>query len=135
MRLLRIALAQLNPTVGDLDGNFEKAAGAIARARDLGADVLALPEMMITGYPPEDLLLKPSFIERALERTRDLVPLSAGLTVIDAVALRPCGQCLQVAQPCFGTLAEFGKIITARGQISQHHVHPNAVDAQVGQPL
>uniref|UniRef100_A0A832I845 Glutamine-dependent NAD(+) synthetase n=1 Tax=Eiseniibacteriota bacterium TaxID=2212470 RepID=A0A832I845_UNCEI len=82
MRLLRIALAQLNPTVGDLDGNFEKAAGAIARARDLGADVLALPEMMITGYPPEDLLLKPSFIERALERTRDLVPLSAGLTVI-----------------------------------------------------
>jgi len=82
MRTLRIALSQINPTVGDLDGNFERIAAAIERARQQGADLLALPEMAITGYPPEDLLLKPSFIDRALERTRALLPLSRGLTVV-----------------------------------------------------
>jgi len=82
MRALRLGLAQLNSTVGDLDGNFEKVAAAIGRARDQGVDVLALPEMVITGYPPEDLLLKPSFIERSVERTRDLAALTAGMTVV-----------------------------------------------------
>jgi NAD+ synthase (glutamine-hydrolysing) len=82
MRTLRLALAQINPTVGDLDGNFERIAAAIERARQLGADLLALPEMAITGYPPEDLLLKPSFIDRAIERTRALLPHSRGLTVV-----------------------------------------------------
>jgi NAD+ synthase (glutamine-hydrolysing) len=82
MRTLRLALSQINPTVGDLDGNFDRIAAAIGRARDLKADLLALPEMVITGYPPEDLLLKPSFIERAIERTRALTPLSRGLTVV-----------------------------------------------------
>jgi len=70
MRMLRLALAQINPTVGDLDGNFDKVVAAMDRARDLGVDVLALPEMVITGYPPEDLLLKPAFIDQAIERTR-----------------------------------------------------------------
>jgi NAD+ synthase (glutamine-hydrolysing) len=82
MRTLRLALSQINPTVGDLDGNFALIAASIERARALGADLLALPEMAITGYPPEDLLLKPSFIERAIERTRALLPLSRGLTVV-----------------------------------------------------
>jgi NAD+ synthase (glutamine-hydrolysing) len=82
MRPLRIALAQLNPTVGDLDGNFDKIAAAIARAREQSVDVVAFPEMVVTGYPPEDLLLKPSFIEQAIERTRDLLPLTHGMTVV-----------------------------------------------------
>ena len=82
MRPIRIALAQINATVGDLDGNFERIAGAIERARGQGVDVLALPEMVVTGYPPEDLLLKPSFIERAIARTRDLLPLTRGMTVV-----------------------------------------------------
>ncbi|HET7224080.1 MAG TPA: NAD+ synthase [Candidatus Eisenbacteria bacterium] len=82
MRPLRVALAQLNPTVGDVDGNFRKIADAIARGRDQAVDVLAVPEMAITGYPPEDLLLKPSFIERAIARTRDLLPLTRGMTVV-----------------------------------------------------
>jgi NAD+ synthase (glutamine-hydrolysing) len=82
MRTLRLALSQINPTVGDLEGNFALIAAAIERARGIGADLLALPEMAITGYPPEDLLLKPSFIERAIERTRALLPLSRGLTVV-----------------------------------------------------
>ena len=82
MRSLRLGLAQLNPTVGDLDGNFERIVAAIGRARILGVDVLAFPELAITGYPPEDLLLHPSFVERAEQRTRDLVPHSAGMTLV-----------------------------------------------------
>ena len=82
MRQLRLGLAQLNPTVGDLDGNFDRAVAMLARARALGIDILAFPEMFITGYPPEDLLLKPSFIERAIERTHDLLPHTRGLTAV-----------------------------------------------------
>jgi NAD+ synthase (glutamine-hydrolysing) len=82
MRTLRIGLAQLNATVGDLDGNVEKVVAAIDRARALGVDLLATPEMMITGYPPEDLLLKPAFIERAIERTRALAAHTRGMTVV-----------------------------------------------------
>jgi len=82
MRELRLGLAQINATVGDLDGNFQKILAYVERARALGVDVLAFPEMVITGYPPEDLLLKPSFIETAIARTRDLLPHTAGMTVI-----------------------------------------------------
>ena len=82
MRTLRLGLAQLNATVGDLDGNFERIVAAIGRARALGVEVLAFPELAITGYPPEDLLLHPSFVERAVQRTRDLVPHSAGMTLV-----------------------------------------------------
>ena len=57
MRELRLGLAQVNATVGDLDGNFQKILDYIARARELSVDVLAFPEMVITGYMPEDLLL------------------------------------------------------------------------------
>jgi NAD+ synthase (glutamine-hydrolysing) len=82
MRSIRLALAQLNPTVGDLDGNFRRVAASIEQARGLGVDILAFPEMVITGYMPEDLLLKPSFIDRAIERTHALEPLTGGMTVI-----------------------------------------------------
>src|SRR6202022_2331275 len=56
-----ITLAQLNPTVGDVAGNASKARAARARAAADGADLLLLPELFITGYPPEDLVLKPAF--------------------------------------------------------------------------
>jgi NAD+ synthase (glutamine-hydrolysing) len=82
MRSLRIGLAQINSTVGDLDRNFERIAEQINRARDLGVDVLAFPEMAVTGYPPEDLLLKPSFIDRAIEVTRALAARTRGMTVV-----------------------------------------------------
>jgi NAD+ synthase (glutamine-hydrolysing) len=82
MRSLRLGLAQLNPTVGDLDGNFERIVAAIGRARAVGVEVLVFPELAITGYPPEDLLLHPSFIEQAVQRTRDLVLHSAGMTLV-----------------------------------------------------
>ena len=59
---LRIAICQINPTVGDLDGNVGLALAALASAEEAGADVAVMPEMTITGYPPEDLLLKPGFV-------------------------------------------------------------------------
>lgn len=62
MNPFRLALAQINPTVGDLAGNAEKILAHIGRARELGAHLVAFPELAIPGYPPEDLLLKPSFI-------------------------------------------------------------------------
>ena len=59
--LLRIALAQLNPTVGDVSGNLAKARAARAEAARLGADAVMFPELFLAGYPPEDLVLKPAF--------------------------------------------------------------------------
>jgi len=73
MKILRIALAQINPTVGDLDGNVSKILNYIKKANKAGAQVVAFPELAITGYPPEDLLLKTQFIEDnldALEKVR-----------------------------------------------------------------
>src|SRR6188768_48604 len=58
---LAIALAQLNPTVGDVTGNAEKVRRARAAAAGQGADLVLFPEMFISGYPPEDLVLKPAF--------------------------------------------------------------------------
>ena len=62
MTVLRVALAQLNPTVGDLDGNLAKLIDAYDRAEAAGCDIVAFPELSITGYPPEDLVLKPGFV-------------------------------------------------------------------------
>ena len=61
MPTLRLALVQANPTVGDLAGNAEEARAAVGRAAAAGAQIVALPEMFITGYPIEDLALRPSF--------------------------------------------------------------------------
>ena len=58
---LTITLAQLNPTVGDVEGNAAKARAARAQAKADGADLMVLPELFISGYPPEDLVLKPAF--------------------------------------------------------------------------
>src|SRR5215213_6097263 len=69
--LLRVALAQINPTVGDLHGNARKITDQIARARDEGAALVVFPELTLSGYPPEDLLLKTSFLVAA--QTRDIV--------------------------------------------------------------
>ncbi|TPW31193.1 NAD+ synthase [Pararhizobium mangrovi] len=59
---IRIALAQLDPTVGDIAGNLEKARAARSRAAEEGVDLLVLTELFLCGYPPEDLVLKPAFI-------------------------------------------------------------------------
>jgi NAD+ synthase (glutamine-hydrolysing) len=64
---LRVALAQINARVGDLEGNAEKIAASIDEARDAGAELVLLPELVVTGYPPEDLLLKEHFLAGARE--------------------------------------------------------------------
>ena len=61
MRRLRVALAQINTTIGDLDGNSALIIDALDRAREAGADIVAFPELTVTGYPPEDLLLRSDF--------------------------------------------------------------------------
>ncbi len=72
MTYLRVAGAQLNPTVGDLDGNAALIREAMAWAEEKQADVLLVPELALTGYPPEDLLLRRAFVERNLEVLHDL---------------------------------------------------------------
>src|SRR5215217_4673342 len=64
---MKVALAQINTVVGDMQGNIEKAADTLDRAVEGGAELVAFPELTITGYPPEDLLLKPSFIRDNLD--------------------------------------------------------------------
>ena len=68
--LLRVALAQINPTVGDIDGNAAKIAEQTAAARDAGAALVVFPELALSGYPPEDLLLKTRFLDDAPRRAR-----------------------------------------------------------------
>src|SRR5215207_531216 len=70
--LLRVALAQINPTVGDVRGNAAKFSDHMARARDEGAALVVFPELSLTGYPPEDLLLKTSFLDAARTALREL---------------------------------------------------------------
>src|SRR3954464_10123474 len=64
---MKVALAQINTVVGDVWGNLEKASDALRQAVDGGADLVAFPELTMTGYPPEDLLLRPSFIKDNLD--------------------------------------------------------------------
>ncbi len=71
MHRIRVALCQVNTTVGDLDGNVERILAAVAEAEATGCDVAVFPELALPGYPPEDLLLKPGFVRanhEALER-------------------------------------------------------------------
>src|SRR5919108_4927324 len=77
---LRLAMAQINVIVGDVDGNAQKILEWMDRARDADADIVTFPELALTGYPPEDLLLKPQFIDanlaaldKVVARTRDIV--------------------------------------------------------------
>jgi NAD+ synthase (glutamine-hydrolysing) len=70
--LLRVGLAQINPTVGDIRGNSRKISDQIARARDEGAALVVFPELALTGYPPEDLLLKTGFLDAARVALREL---------------------------------------------------------------
>jgi NAD+ synthase (glutamine-hydrolysing) len=81
-RPLRVALAQLNSTVGDLGGNAEKIVDWIGKARRQKADLVVFPELALTGYPPEDLLLKPSFIRDNLRRLEEVVAATRDIAVV-----------------------------------------------------
>src|SRR5690348_7030347 len=98
-KTMRIALAQINPTVGDLDGNRALILGRLEAAKDAGADVVVFPELAVTGYPPEDLLLRPGFIraaERSLEqiaRASRGVALLVGTPHLDRDLYNACAVC------------------------------------------
>src|SRR4051794_14280893 len=80
--LLKIALAQINTTVGDLEGNAAKIREGIARARDEGAQLVLFPELTLTGYPPEDLLLKTHFLDATEAALQELAYEVEGIVAI-----------------------------------------------------
>jgi NAD+ synthase (glutamine-hydrolysing) len=96
---MRLALAQIDPVVGDLDGNRELILARIEEARLAGADLVVFPELAVTGYPPEDLLLRPGFVRAArasLEQiaagTRGIVAL-VGVPLLDGELYNGCAIC------------------------------------------
>src|SRR5262249_51016130 len=82
IRLMRIAIAQLDCVVGDLTGNAERILGAVDEARRAGADLLVTPELSLCGYPPEDLLLRPAFLAACNDALRSLAGRISGPAVI-----------------------------------------------------
>ncbi len=79
---MRFALAQINPTVGDLVGNADKIIDNVRRSIDAGCDVVLLPELALCGYPPKDLLLRDDFIK---EQTRQLDRIAVAAKGIDVL--------------------------------------------------
>src|SRR4029434_3355311 len=82
MNTIRVALAQINSTVGALAGNTALVLDHIVRARAAGADLVAFPDLALTGYPPEDLLLKPHFVRDNREALERVVAATSDLLVI-----------------------------------------------------
>jgi len=82
MRILRIGLCQINTTVGDIEGNTRKILDYIARGKRMGADLLVFPELAVTGYPPEDLLFMPKFIEANLKAIKKIGQATSSITAI-----------------------------------------------------
>src|SRR4051812_42256987 len=79
---MRIALAQINTVVGDLDGNAERIRSRLAEAKQEQADLVVFPELAVTGYPPEDLLLRPSFIQAAQAKAEALAREARGIVAL-----------------------------------------------------
>jgi NAD+ synthase (glutamine-hydrolysing) len=82
MNTLRLALAQINPTVGDLAGNSGKILEYVKKAKRSRADIAVFPELALTGYPPEDLILKPQFISDNIEAMKKISSRVSGIVVI-----------------------------------------------------
>src|SRR5919198_3361551 len=96
---MRLALAQINSIVGDLDGNVDRVLARIDEAKAANVDLVLFPELVVTGYPPEDLLLRPGFVraaERALEKiaraTRNIVAL-VGVPILERDLYNACAVC------------------------------------------
>ncbi|MBX3328580.1 MAG: NAD+ synthase [Nitrospira sp.] len=82
MKTLRIAMAQMNPTVGDLSGNVRRILSWLREAQKAKADLVAFPEMAITGYHPEDLLLRPWFLNENRQALQEIIPACRGLVAV-----------------------------------------------------
>ena len=79
---MRLALAQINTTVGDLDGNRARILARLEEAKAAGADLVLFPELAVTGYPPEDLLLRPGFVRAAEESLGEIARATHGITAL-----------------------------------------------------
>src|SRR6188472_4277725 len=79
---MRLALAQLNAVVGDLAGNRDLIIDAIRESRAAGADLVLFPELAVTGYPPEDLLLRPGFVKAARDSLDEIAAATDGITAL-----------------------------------------------------
>ena len=82
---MRLALAQIDVVVGDLDGNRERILASLGAARDAGTDLVVFPELAVTGYPPEDLLLRPGFLRAARESLEEIAAATDGLVALVGV--------------------------------------------------
>ncbi len=82
MRTCRMAMVQMNPVVGDVDGNVRAMGKWVKQARQVGAEIVVFPELAITGYPPEDLVLQPSFLHATKQALQQLTKQCRGLTVV-----------------------------------------------------
>ena len=80
--MLRIAMAQMNPTVGDLTGNVHRITAWLRDAKKAKADLIVFPELAITGYPPEDLLLKSQFVADNLRAMNEITQVCRGLVAV-----------------------------------------------------
>src|SRR5271165_2576253 len=108
---MRIALAQINPTVGDLPANCRRILEFAERAKNERADVVVFPELALIGYPPKDLLLKPQFIDDNLDALAMVASQAGGIDVVIGYAERntqPIGRPLHNAV----ALLRDGKIIS-----------------------
>src|SRR4051812_20046357 len=79
---MRLALAQINSVVGDLDGNAARVVEWLGRAREANADLVLFPELVVTGYPPEDLLLRPGFVRAARRAVEGIAKAARGITAL-----------------------------------------------------
>jgi NAD+ synthase (glutamine-hydrolysing) len=114
--MVRVAMAQINPTVGDIGGNQRLVLDAIEEARSMGAQVLAAPELVVTGYPPEDLVLKRDFIAANVRAIRTIGESSGDLLVIAGFVDPGRDRLYNAAAICHG-----GRVVA----IYRKHLLPN----------
>jgi NAD+ synthase (glutamine-hydrolysing) len=81
-RPMKVACAQVNPVVGDIEGNARKVLEMVQKAQELGATLVVFPEMCLTGYPPRDLLERPAFVKANQRALEELAPKVTGITAI-----------------------------------------------------
>jgi len=109
---LRLALAQINCTVGDIPGNTARILHQLEQARTAQADLVLLPELAITGYPPEDLLLRRDFIEANLQALERIVPATRGLVALIGFVERDGNAIFNAAAVCVN-----GRLLTTYRKI------------------
>src|SRR5438445_13543347 len=105
MPRFRVAAAQLNVVVGDLEGNAERILEAYDEAEAAGCDLVVFPELTVTGYPPEDLLLRPAFVTQAAQ-------------LLDKIAARPAPSAADKSLPVPGRVLNNAARLISKGRIS-----------------